>query len=281
MKATMTYSRFSKGKLAHEHYAEFESYYPYCSDFRKNTHDDYTTVSVAGPHYSFRLYRENDNEGWGGETVSRNVPQVSINDWKYPTPYHKILEEETVGYRIYSALCVGLQTGCVISLPGLLSLEGLVLNRLEYVMIDDKEVLYMDVDYTHENNVIPNNNTQNQSRNSEEENYNIHGEIWLDTEYFLITKAVFYETLSSQEITASITCRYDTISGIPLPKHYKKVGQVRDEEGVSEWSIEYDFHSFQKSGNDSERFTLSYYGLPEPDFGENSMNRLKCVMMVA
>lgn len=190
-------------------------------------------------------------------------------------------------------LVFGLQTGCSVFLPSLLSLEDLDVERFEYVTVDGKEFLYLKVryvDYKDPNIKSAGDDADAEALKAKSEKHNAHGEFWLDTDYFLIVKANFTETIERYLTrSADITIEYDNSLGIPTPKRYQNKKGVKTEYPGEEKNdfahlVEIDFHSFQanKKGN-VKRFKLSYYGLQEPELqgAPKPSNRTRYIVLIA
>ncbi len=150
-------------------------------------------------------------------------------------------------------------------------MAGLHVNEIKYATENEKEYLYLDVERRSETD----------GSGSEGDGYSISGKIWLDAESFLISKASFCEKLDTKEITANITCSYDVVSGIPVPKFYRNDNQAADQDGASEGTVEISFDSFQKVEKfDADDFTLTRFGLPEPDLEDGRHLRIRYVLVI-
>lgn len=292
-KSTATYKQLHEdGTPIQSFEMEIDSYYPNYAYLSKPD-DGGERLNVFGSGYSFNLTRQTAEQPWELENVTEVEKQVPLDSWKYPESYGSDTKDEFAGRLIADRLVFGLQTGCSVFLPSLLSLEDLDVERFEYVTVDGKELLYLKVryvDYKDPNLKSAGNDADSEALKAKSETHNAHGEFWLDTDYFLIVKANYTETLDRYLTRSSdITIEYDNSLGVPAPKRYQnkkgtKTEYPGDEKTDFTHLVEIDFHSVQKNkkGN-AKRFKLSYYGLKEPELknAPKSGNRTRYIVLIA
>lgn len=278
LKATSTHKRFSKNgtpiyQLDDEYDEEFESHYPCYSSLKKYAGESYASVFVWGKNERFALCRANDLQSWSVDSRRKEEDQKPLEDWNYPNVYLENPHSERAGYYIFNSLALGLKTGCVNSLPATLSIKGLSIDKLEYTTLNGKEVLYMDVkrvEYEKSAIETDGNEAKGSKNKSARETYNIHGQFWLDTDYFLVVKSKCREVVDVDQILVSeVTIDYQTACGLPLPKSYRKETNLKDKPSKNKqiddhWAEEIEFHSFEKNDDcAADRFTLAHYGVSE------------------
>jgi hypothetical protein len=105
------------------------------------------------------------------------------------------------------------------------------------------------------------------------------GHLILREDYYLIEKGNLFLLFGEHEEPRQIDIEYDESFSIPFPKNFDKIvnkdfsGKVIDSDNIL-----YELKEIDKPK--SSRFTLSHYGLPEPDFDNSRRtNRVRYVLM--
>jgi len=246
-------------------------------------------VKVDGKNYSFYLERNNPNDKWTlerNEMVSSDTP---LDSWQFPK--HFSTEGlEVAGYDIFITLGHGLfADGATVNLPEILKSKYFKAHQVKFIENEGKRQLFIDFDYIHDG--FPERLKNNKSwfehnYRSEWKPFSLRGQVYLETEYYLISKATFHTQYLADEYHSEVECEYDCNTyRVPLPKKYKLITRydyfIGDEEcrkqGVVETYIDFDLR--ETNPKDPKRFTLSAFGLPEPDFGPRRMSLFRIVMM--
>jgi hypothetical protein len=107
--------------------------------------------------------------------------------------------------------------------------------------------------------------------------FSIEGDLMLETEYRLIGKGTIVIVCGTEKETVVIDCVYDK-NTLPVPMLVTYTA-VRELPNGSTFREVHSFEKLKKCTADTSRFTLSHYGLPEPDFGESRANRIRYVIM--
>jgi hypothetical protein len=115
--------------------------------------------------------------------------------------------------------------------------------------------------------------------------YTVIGNVTLITDYFLISEAKFHWEYMAFTRDDDVKITYDTkIYRTPLPKSYYAVWEQNSyKDGIWAKYIFEQILEFDLCGakpKDVKHFTLSAYGLPEPDFDNSRrINRVRYVLM--
>jgi hypothetical protein len=106
----------------------------------------------------------------------------------------------------------------------------------------------------------------------------LEGDFILETKYRLIKKGTFKFGAEGQKYeTTTIDCTYDeNILSVPILVTYKEVSDMND---GSVFKAIHSYENIKSCTSGASRFTLSHYGLPEPDFGESRHNRIRYAIM--
>jgi len=260
--------------------------YPLLADNRGLIGCDLDGVDVTGTNYCFRLEREEPTDAWIIEHLSIGAEAPLLDSWKFPE--HFPLDNRmigTVGYKIFNILGVGLfADNSLQNLPDIFATNNLKVNRAEFTERDGKRQLFLDFDYTYADfpQHLKSNIAFDFKNNPHWKPFSLKAHVWLETDYFLITKGTFHTVYLSEERHSTAECEYDTQTyKVPLPRRYKLVDQYnwQDEslKGVLETRIDFDLR--ETNPKNPKRFTLSAYGLPEPDFGPRRMSLFRIAMM--
>ncbi|MDR1491692.1 MAG: hypothetical protein LBT05_03065 [Planctomycetaceae bacterium] len=106
----------------------------------------------------------------------------------------------------------------------------------------------------------------------------MEGEIILSTKFHLIAKANLTCFYGQSKKTISIDCKYNIDNeSFPFPASYTSTQTLFD---GSSSIMKFSFKNLNSTDpKNMERFTLSHYGLPEPDFGERRTNRVRYIII--
>jgi hypothetical protein len=267
-----TYRYFRNGELENEFTLTVVCHYPLFAQIGGQIDGGTNSVSAMGANYDFRLERENPTDAWIIENISEIGKELpSLDSWKFPE--HFPLDDrvkDSVGYSIFNTLGVGLWAdNSLQNLPDIFAKVNFKVNRAEFTERDRKKQLFLDFDYTYAD--FPQHHKENISfdfkNNPHWKPFSLKAQVWLETDYFLITKGTFHSVYLDGECHATVECEYDCQTyKVPLPRRYKLVERYdyRDDKlkGVLETRIDFDLR--ETNPKDPKRFTLSAYGIPEP-----------------
>ena len=211
-------------------------------------------VICFGKEYSFEINKEK-NESWRVEYIT---PRSKVDRLSFPTGYensHRQSNDSATNITRY----VGAGTLLYGStfLPTLFSLSEFQITNAEKFFQNGEEKISFTFVF------LP-----------PEEKYPLlfrieKGNVILDSTTLLIDEA---EMLINNWGNRSTKYTYETTSPIPFLKTLEKIVS----ENITE---KYDFQYFDANDINESCFTLSHYGLPEPDFGDRKTNRIRYIIM--
>ncbi len=261
---------------------EFICNYPFKADIRGTIAGGANAVSVDGKDYRFILERKEPTDAWMIERISMDTqPLPTLESWNFPE--HFPLDngkKEPVGYNIFNTLGVGLFAyQSLPNLPDIFQNEHFKVNKVEWVEDEGKKRLFLDFDYTYED--FPRHLNIDRKSRPHLKPFSLQGQVYLETDYFLIAKGTFHRVFFD-DCHSTVECEYDCDTyHVPLPKKYNLVTHYdfKDDnmKGVLETYIDFDLR--ETNPKDPKRFTLSAFGLPEPDFGPRRMSLFRIAMM--
>lgn len=269
-----------------EFISEFICYYPLLADILGLQQGGADDVTVTGRTYFFRLERETANDAWVIERLNKRPNSKRLQDWTFPRHFHTDFNDagDPVGYSIFNTLGVGLfASRSLPNLPDIFQSEFFRVNKIEFLEVEGKKQVFLDFDYTYPDLPEDIQGADELKNHPDWKPFSLQGQVWLETDYYLIVKGKFHTVFLSEEHQTTVECDYDCNTyKIPLPKKYRRVSQYdfKDDQikGTLETNIEYDLR--ETNPKDAKRFTLSAFGLPEPDFGGRRMSLLRIVLMV-
>ena len=118
----------------------------------------------------------------------------------------------------------------------------------------------------------------------ERENFSLKAKVYLTTDFFLVSEGEFHveSWLGVEDVQIKIDYDSETYK-VPLPKKYysKNIYNLTVGEEHHEGVLEKErlFNLKETNPKDNSRFTLSAFGLPEPDFGGHRTNRFHYVFI--
>ncbi|MDR1924171.1 MAG: hypothetical protein LBQ66_07340, partial [Planctomycetaceae bacterium] len=258
---TRNYKRIRNGKTEEENLSYSIAYnYPLTLAYN----DLEGRVSVLGKNYDFALKRINVNNPWVIKELELRQPEESvelISDLDFPSIDGTVATDK-LALKICSQLCVGLELHRnFIYLPDLFKHDAMTVQ--EFRKVDDpKETRYFlkfrfSQDPPHKFTWVSN----------ETDSILIEGEFYLVTDYFLIAEGKMTLTCNPARLlddSMTTSCEYDTDTyKVPLPKSQNYKSTMPDLVFESKST----FNLCETTPEDLQRFTLSHYGIPEPDSG--------------
>jgi hypothetical protein len=280
------YQYKANGKVNYDFTNEFVCSYPLLIDNRGD-YNNYNSAEVFGKDYQFSLTKPKDTKQWIINTILYEPADKKLENWSFPVylaePPSYI--NDRVGYNIFNTLGVGLfgiDSGA--NLPFMISkkefsikefhktvkngIDGYILN-FEFSIPDFPEAVKKRADY---------------SNHLEWKNFSLNGKLFLTTDYFLISEGEFHLEYLSFTQNANVSILYDIETyKTPLPKNYSIKIESNDyqnkknNKNILENLLSFDLR--ETNPKNTERFTLSHYGLPEPDFGERRTNRVRYIII--
>ena len=217
-----------------------------------------TSVAVTGKDYHFILSRNKASDQWKLDRLSANKQMARPHS---ALQFPSLCAEDTTdneALSICSQLAVGLQLDQnFIYLPSLWSTDAFV--------IDEHKVINDEKDTKH---YIKFHCTQKSPHTctwiaAPEDDFDIQGELWFATDFFLISRAEVSFNLKNNPWKLHQTCTYQmNAEGIPLPLDFYCKAELTTH--LYEQRKHFEIKTIESIP--SSRFTLSCYDLPEPDF---------------
>jgi hypothetical protein len=296
VEGTMQYLYKRNGNIEGDFLMECVSMYPLWCDQRSpgtllNREEDtmYDNVGVIGKDYQFSLRKPYDSKIWTINELKFEKSDKKLQTWNFPVYLANppSFQEDPVGYNIFNTLGVGLfGINSSVNLPYLIFSEWCTIKEMKEVDQDGIKQLQLSFEF-----VMPDfpelmkKAPEFEKQSSSWKHYTVVGKITLITNYFLISEATFHwEYMSSiRDIDVKIT--YDTeIYRTPLPKSYyvftenNNFSSGTKVKNTSELIQEFDLR--ETTSKNVKRFTLSAYGIPEPDFDNSRRtNRVRYILM--
>jgi hypothetical protein len=286
VEGSIIYKNTRNGKVESNFTNKFICAYPLLADIRGDNGKE-IEASVNGNKYHFKLDRKSPSDGWIVTYISNDFSGRHCKTWDFPThfsepPSHLI---NPIGYNIFNTLGVGL-FGMDVNpnLPCMFASNWFSVDEFFQIEKDGEKQIYLSFQYNMPENPKEIPNLPNFAEHPEWKKYTLKGKVYLTTDFFLISEGNFNIKWMSEEYDVQVKIDYDkNIYQVPLPRtYYKKTiyrANVRNQilKGIFETDQEFDLR--ETNPKDLKRFTLSYYGLPEPDFGERRTNRVRYIIM--
>ena len=218
-------------------------------------------IICSGNDYFFVLEKNKTTHGWEIKQIMRYDNKIKLSQWVksffdndiplslLERNYRNIIFDTGQGLLLYGNT----------TLPQLTAAASFRLNKIES---NDDEVT---IDYEYEpEDILEREVTPVRS-----------GYITLFKDSWLIKEARFILEFSGERFPCTINCNYIYINDIRTLKR-KVIETTRND---ITFTSTLDYNNVQYRSIPPSRFTLSHYGLPEPDFGESRPNRIRCILM--
>jgi len=228
-----------------------------------NTH----LINCFGKNYWFEIKKNDfENDNWYVTGFDSFSSSLKADDWKYVMPFQDDQKIKERGLdRIRSHLAVGVQLTRLELLPVLISLPEFEIKSIVEKQIDGTNIV--ELIYKFE----PNDDTYNFVVRS--------GKLLLFSDSWLLKEAEFERSYGDGLVTQNhFFYEYEENSSdsFPIIKKLTRKSYYKNKHHEHEEFI----YSLHKTVDISpNRFTLSHYGLPEPDFGERRTNRIRYIIM--
>ncbi|MDO4586239.1 MAG: hypothetical protein Q4C95_02975 [Planctomycetia bacterium] len=249
-----------------------------CLEEIENPQEQSRIVNSFADGYVFKIHQQNNNPHWTIDFLEKiSAGTIGyIKNYSFPTGKETNYNElKDYVLRYYLLKCFALQANTF--LPTMLNLPEFVIESVDKVQQDDN--YYYLVKFSFE----PANDDSSQESSDLGElpkglsKYPLilvrSGSLLLTTDYLLIKEA---DVNMIGGENRKIKCDYKRNNGFPLISEYSVKSYNNP---IFEEKYHFDLH--MRKNDCPSRFTLSHYGLPEPDFGENRVNRLRYVIMIA
>jgi hypothetical protein len=294
VEGSINYQRKRNNKIEYDYIMECVGMYPLWLDQRspvlKHEKDNYTSVNVVGNNYQFSLRKADDDKIWTAREIKIEKADKKLTTWKFPVYLANppSFQEDFVGYSIFNTFGVGLFIdGVGINLHYLLSSEYCTIKEINEIIQNGVKQLQLSFEFAMPD--FPEGIKKSPDfieRTSGWKTYTLTGEITLITDYFLISEAKFHLEYMSFTRDESVKIIYDTKTyKTPLPKNYYVFSEYNDHssgtilKNTSELTEKFDLR--ETNPKSLKRFTLSHYGLVEPDFGDSQrMSILNYIFMI-
>jgi hypothetical protein len=271
--------------LEHAWTGEIVCHYPLLAEVWEQIGGETSEVSITGKNYRFRLEREKPTDGWEIERIAMEPATAVRDSWAFPKHLYPYEEDEPIGYAIFNSLGVGLFTeGSRPNLPYIFQSNHLKILKIETITNGEKKQTLLEFEYSYDDfsEIAKRFSDYDYMNHPLWKPYYMKGEVVLETDYYLISSGKFHTRWRAAEKRIETECEFDTTTyRVPLPVHYTQKTQFSDSETRNSLNLELllDFDLRETNPKDTKRFTLSAFGLPEPDFGQRRMSLSRIVMM--
>ena len=242
------------------------------NDYPYTLAEDQTSVVVSGKKYHFVLTRNKPSDPWSVSSLENNAnTQQESKKILFPSlSAESPTDKEALS--ICSQVAVGLQLDQnFIYLPSLWDIGNIIIDH--YKRIENQEGDFHYIRFRCEQNA-PHPYTWVSGPN---DSFSIHGELWLTAEHFLISRADIVFNVKQNPWKLHQTCSYkNNNDSIPFPSDFYCRADLSTH--IYEQTKHFDLKTLDATSE--SRFTLSYYGFPEPDFGNRRANCLRYTLMV-
>ena len=277
------------GEVVKDSQMEFVASYPELLEESKTSDEEHYVV-VKSKKYAFTL-RNTPKDGHLTEEYEilqleprRELPQ--IEKWKFPflVQHDEMYDLQNPAYSVYLYLAGGLRTfSLCYSLPALLAQEDLIVNKLEWGEYNSQRALHIDFLFQIKGEKLGNDAESEIDQNDDTKNqgiiYSVAGDVWLDSEFYLMLHGEFIEKRRDSISERRIDCAYRSLNGTPIPTAIRWSNAIGEAEKVfSEEFYNYD-NMPKTTSQDEERFKLSHYGLPEPKLNDDASS-IRYFMMI-
>jgi hypothetical protein len=225
------------------------------------------SFNVVGfcPEYYFHISsKTKENNLWKIDKIEKIEPLKTIF-----VSNEEISTQQSKEKRLFlQELCPGLLVYGSNYLPAILDLPEFHIKKIEIDNTAGEKKIQMTFEFIPEDDKYP-------------LFLRMKGHLILREDYYLIEKGNLFLIFGEHEEPRQIDIEYDESFSIPFPKNFDKIvnkdfsGKVLDSDNIF-----YELKEIDKPK--SSRFTLSHYGLPEPDFDNSRRtNRVRYVFMGA
>ncbi|MDR2170784.1 MAG: hypothetical protein LBP59_11630 [Planctomycetaceae bacterium] len=271
-----TNSWIKKGKIDKTENLKYNIAYMYHLTLNSSVSGE--NVFVTGDKYDFRLLRaDSDQTSW----LIDNLERKQTDDKKQITKLYfpsisseKSDDNDKLSLRICSQLAVGLELKKnFIYLPELWKYKAFVIQKFHQIGSNSDKKYFLKFKFFQE----PPHKLEWLAGKTEK--ILIEGELYLTTDYFLIEKGnvkFYLGTNKSNHFTGTYENVFDSnVYKVPLPKLYNFKAEYSN--FIFNSNVKYDLRETEES--DLKRFTLSHYGVPEPDFdGKPPISRIRYIL---
>ena len=230
-----------------------------------------TSVVVSGKKYNFSLSRKTASDQWIIDTLTAKTQQtLKHSAIQFPSLSAEAPTDKEA-LSVCSQLAVGLQLDQnFIYLPSLWATDTLVIDQHKVIKVGEDNSHYIKFHCT-----VKSPHTYTWIA-APEDDFDIQGELWLVTDYFLISRANVTFNLKNNPWKLHQTCTYQTnAKGIPLPLDFYCRAELQTH--IYEQTKHFEINTIDSVL--PSRFTLSYYGFPEPDFSNHRDKRLRYILV--
>jgi len=254
------------GRVTFESKNDYSLLFP--CNVKEYSEDGVWMVRCAGIGYSFFLEKERDVPSWQVVKLlflDENKP--SLTDWDgalYESSFNESLLERNI-YLVQNELLQGIQLYGHAYLPSLVKLPEFSVKNIYKISIDGVDKVRVDYEFE------PPDPAKYETLSVRS------GSLVLDHRSWLIESGRFDVELSGVRLRYTVQCRYEA-NGSLVPHLKQRI--LATSHGGADFSSVFEFDMVIDNTISPSRFTLSHYGLPEPDFGEHSPSRNRCILLV-
>jgi hypothetical protein len=254
-------------------------YYPYVA--RESIYNTQKTVGVSGKLYQFHLVADDKNSlfEWSVKSMTQITPEKSSLGKKLYFPAISASDlithpHDPIGNGICSDFGVPFLLDERLYLPSFILQKEFIITECEKISSDGSEdtIKILFSFFSDDIKKFPTLVMENMP-------FKMEGEMILSTKFCLITKAHLTCFYGQSKKTISIDCKYNIDNELfPFPTSYISTQNLFD---GSPFVMKFSFANLCPTNiKDLKRFTLSHYGLPEPDFDNSRRtNRVRYILM--
>jgi len=262
---TVTVRNLENGRVTFERSNEYSLLFPF--NVKEYSENEVQIVRCAGPNYSFLLEKRADDQNWQiMRLLSYDKPKPSLADWEsalYEDWFNESLLERDF-HVVQNELLQGLQLYGHAYLPSLVNLPEFSVKGIYKTTVDGVDKVYIDYEFEPLDPV-------------KYETLSVRsGSLVLDRQSWLIESGEFDVELSGIRLRYTVQCSYEA-NGDSVPK-LKQRSLNTSHRGINFSSV-FEFDLETDNTISPSRFTLSHYGIPEPDFGERRISPVRYLLL--
>jgi hypothetical protein len=228
--------------------------------------DGVDTVCCVGTNYAFLLEKKSGSDNW----LIRDIKQLvgnrpTLQDWQ-SSLFGELVNEELIGRNfryVQYYIFQGIQLYANTYLPSIVKLPEFKVKNIYLESINGVNRVHLDYEF--------------EPDPLKYETFAVRsGTLILLPDSWLIESGKFDVEMSDTRLHYTVQCFYEDDSS-DTPKLKRKI--LSTSHNNVEISSVFEFDINQDSNIPLSRFTLSHYGLPEPDFGDQRISRIRYIVI--
>lgn len=243
-------------------------------DESEDPQENTSSVKSITDGYSFRISRQSDGQDWNVDLLEKTSPGTitNIKDYSFPTGeeqnWGEVQDEVLRWYILKGYSLFGNNY-----LPTLLRLPEFTIESAEKVNRDGVDYYRVDFSFNQPTVTVEADGEVGEMPTKYPLIAVSSGSLLLTTDYLLIKEA---EVNTISYGSQTIKNDYKIVDGVPLISEYHLTKHGNGGDYRETWTFDFRIGT----NNGSSRFKLSYYGLPEPNFGDSGISLVRYVILV-